>query len=85
MTKNEIIRMAREAFSDKEFNAVTVESGPYSITKATTGLERFAAMVTEAEREVCAKVCEKEMQRWNSEGQDNLRDFKLCIAAIRAH
>ncbi len=48
MTRDDIIRMAREAGddwdstlpSDKEF------------------LERFAALVTAAEREECAKVCE---------------------------
>ena len=48
MTREEIIRMAREA----GFN-------PVSYTGANLELfERFAAFVAAAEREACAKVCD---------------------------
>ncbi len=46
MTRDDIIRMAREA--DAEHDDVRV----------TPFLERFAALVAAAEREACAKVCE---------------------------
>ena len=46
MTRDEIIRMAREA--DAAHDEVVV----------TPFLERFASLVAEAEREACAKVCD---------------------------
>ena len=47
MTRDDIIRMAREA-SGHDF------TGPRTIEFA----ERFAALVAAAEREACAKICE---------------------------
>jgi hypothetical protein len=44
MTRDDVIRMAREA-------------GGFNITPAF--LERFATLVAAAEREACAKVCEE--------------------------
>ena len=69
MTKDDIIRMAREA-------------GLYSGSPRTpsTGrmiekrLERFAALVAAAEREACAKVCEE--PGWNA--------ANWCATQIRA-
>ena len=53
MKREDIIRMAREA----GFN---VEKGYLlRITGIDEDLERFAALVTSAEREACAKVCEE--------------------------
>ena len=53
MNRENIIRMAREA----GFN---VEKGYLlRITGIDEDLERFAALVTSAEREACAKVCEE--------------------------
>lgn len=50
MTRDDIIRMAREA------NCTT----PGQVLQFTIEeLERFAALVAAAERESCAKVCEK--------------------------
>ena len=47
MTRDDIIRMAREAgFFDPE------------LTQVLPSVERFAALVAAAEREACAKVCE---------------------------
>jgi hypothetical protein len=48
MTRDDIIRMAMDAFL------------PITYTEA---LERFAALVAAAEREECAKVCEAERER----------------------
>jgi hypothetical protein len=46
MTKEEIIRMAREA-------------GPLISTPFDVWCERFAALVAAVEQEACANVCEK--------------------------
>jgi len=50
MTKDDIIRMAREAgfFCDADW-----------ITYGLPGFERFAALVAAHEREACAKVCDE--------------------------
>ena len=45
MTKDEIIRMAREA-------------GLFTHKEVQPELERFAKLVAAAEREACAKLCE---------------------------
>lgn len=62
MQRDEIIRMAREAGFEVDGNswvhspnAILVD-GRKSIDKQLT---RFAALVAAAEREACAKVCEK--------------------------
>ena len=51
MTRDDIIRLAKEAGLALYVNDVTEE--PYALT-----LERFAALVAAAEREACAKVCD---------------------------
>jgi hypothetical protein len=49
MTKDDIIRMAREAgFADSE-----------GVVHAAYQLERFAKLVAAAEREACARACEE--------------------------
>jgi hypothetical protein len=50
MTRDDIIRMAREA------GAFTEDL--HCVTVTLEIAERFAALVTEAEREACAKVCD---------------------------
>lgn len=69
MTQKEIIRMAREVgFSQ-----------PWTAPKETQKrLERFAALVAAAEREECAKLCDK----YNDGRYANTTD--LCAAAIRS-
>ena len=52
MTKDEIIRMAREA------GAIFPADGSYHCFEIPGTLERFAALVAAHEREECAKVCE---------------------------
>ena len=72
MTRDDIIRMAREAgFSQ-----------PWTAPKETQErLERFASLVAAAEREACARVCEARYM-----GDNNREDMeaKRCAAAIRA-
>lgn len=50
MTRDDIIRMAREVWGD--------DSGKPWHESAVTHLEAFAKLVAEYEREACAKVCE---------------------------
>ena len=50
MTRDDVIRMAREAgISDTDFDFQVV---------SPEDLERFAALVAAAEREACAVICE---------------------------
>jgi len=71
MTKDDIIRMALEAgfyeYRDNRLDCVPEE------------LERFADLVAAAEREACAKVCEKDATAW---GYDS--NGASCAIAIRA-
>ena len=77
MTREDIIRMAREA----GFN---VEQGfLLRVTGIDEDLERFAALVVAAEREACAKVCEI----LGSEDDSFYAEFSRatnCADAIRA-
>jgi len=67
MTRDDIVRMAREAgISQSHAEGMT------------DFLERFAALVAAAEREVCAKVCEEYAGPFNS------HRIGECAAAIRA-
>jgi hypothetical protein len=68
MTRDDIIRMAREA----GFAGWLAET-PF----VTASFENFAALVAAAEREECAKVCDERERA-------NLYGFKECAAAIRA-
>ena len=74
MTREDIIRMAREA---------GLVGGPVY----AKGLERFAALIAAAEREACAKLCESLPLEW--EDQPNIAQTELatmmdCALAIRA-
>ena len=74
MNREEIIRMAREA-----------GIGP---VYGYESIERFAALVADAEREACAKVCEglgvhPALNIFNG-GPEWYKHGKDCAAAIRA-
>ena len=64
MTRDDIIRMAREA-GFRTFNIELHDSdplqliGPRSATDCMPELVRFAALVAQAEREACATLVEK--------------------------
>jgi hypothetical protein len=70
MTRDEIIRMAREA----GWPSMALDNLPG--TGDMHRLERFAALVAAAEREACAKVC---MEHWLHGG-----NAINCADAIRA-
>ena len=55
MTRDDIIRMAKEAGWARPNHV----NNPWSVS--TDALERFAALVAAAEREACAEVAEKEL------------------------
>ena len=76
MTRDEIIRMAREA--GFPFNKYGLIGCIYCEQDVDLSLERFAALVAAAEREACAKVCEPQ-----SAHDDPLTAWKIA-AAIRA-
>ena len=67
MTRDDIIRMAREAGISQDH-----------AQGMTLFLERFAALVAEQEREACAKVCE-ELERTYSHTYAHLN----CAVLIR--
>ena len=79
MTRDEITRMAREA-------------GFVGMDGRHGALSRFAALVAAAEREVCAKVCEKISDEYDeNEGRkyaelrtDAATGGRDCASAIRA-
>lgn len=75
MTRDDIIRMAREA----RLGSALTHGGEQRVWIEGADwhdeLERFAALVAEAEREACAKVCTEEAPSL---------DGQLCAAAIRA-
>ena len=91
MTRDYIIRMAQEA-------GFEIEKTLYGPVPCVDGrgiddrLERFAALVAAAEREACAKVCEKQIKSYMSKQYttDPLGGFRerfaaeQCAAAIRA-
>ena len=84
MTKEDIIRMAREACGQaprEDWNSTAWVFGDET-------LERFAALVAATEREACAKVCEKlgvhpALNIFNG-GPEWYKHGKDCAAAIRA-
>jgi len=80
MTREDIIRMAREAGckpfrSPEHWDDVQVFATP-------NVLERFAALVAAAEREACAKVCEERQEVFQKYYTKGLAG--MCAEAIRA-
>lgn len=78
MTREEIIRMAREAGfeADESANDVWITDGYWA-----KELERFAALVAAHEREACAKVCEA---RYMGDNNREDQEARRCAAEIRA-
>ncbi len=71
MTRDDIIRMVREAGFDDY------------LCRDLSSLERFAALVAAAEREACAKVCET-LKITRADGEPIRVDGDWCADAIRA-
>jgi len=69
MTLDDIVRMAREAGFYVTDDGILEGGDDYG------GLELFAYLVAEAEREACAKICEEaSLKNWFAED---------CVALIR--
>lgn len=62
MTRDDIIRMAKEAGFMQRHN------NPREWWMLTEHIERFAALVAAAEREACAKVVEQYTGAWDDQG-----------------
>ena len=75
MTKDDIIRMAKEAGKADGTTPLERSIVLYA-AKSSLFLEKYAALVAAAEREACAKVCEE--AHWS------LDDRNEYAAAIRA-
>ena len=73
MTKEDILRMAREAGFDTYNESIYVWARQETITKELTAL---AALVATAEREACAKVCDD----WPN-GRDDVYSIGVAIRA----
>ena len=88
MTRDEIIRMAREAGMERVVDVH--KDGTRTIELPHPDLlKRFATLVAAAEREACAKVCEElDIKSEDGEWGDYLAGWSDgtddCAAAIRA-
>ena len=79
MTRDDIIRMAREAGIDAWW-----DSGNECREDLQAHLEHFAGLVAAAEREACAKVCDAEGREWDSDSVVTEKNYAAhCAAAIR--
>jgi len=64
MTRDDIIRMAREIKGSSRTSAI--DGSLWLLSESH--LERFAALVAEAEREACAKIVEQYTGAWDDQG-----------------
>jgi hypothetical protein len=76
MTQDDVIRLAKEA-------------GLWFVTPREDLIQDFAKLVSEHEREACAKVCDalqkKEIAHWDAYGMDgSVYSVSDCANAIRA-
>lgn len=82
MTREDIIRMAREASFERNSLGMTYTSGALPQL-----LERFAALVAAAEREACAAVCCDMIDAEYKTGKVDHNEMawtQACANAIRA-
>jgi hypothetical protein len=73
MTRDDIIKMAREAGFDLESVGFFNYKPQFVFTGIEADLQSFAALVAAAEREACAQICD-----------DHADDPVYCGQAIRA-
>ena len=81
MTREDIIRMAREAGATN-VDAADPQCWVGAIAFDVEELSRFAALVAAAEREACAEVCEETTAAWTQHLYNS--GCVDCAAAIRA-
>jgi hypothetical protein len=77
MTKDDIIKLAREAGFERVV-AIYSDGSKIVTVAPVLELERFANLVAAAEREACAKVCESLPVQQDRDVRDE------CAAVIRA-
>lgn len=80
MTRDEILRLAREA-------GLTYTPQAGWVVGSVQRLERFAALVVAHEREACAKVCDDKVEAEYATGTVDHNEIgwtQACAAAIRA-
>lgn len=75
MTRDDIIRLAQEAWGDSD---PSVDSSVWR-----DNMVRFAALIAAAERAACARVCEERIKYWQRDDNRRFED-EWCAAAIRA-
>ena len=80
MICDDIIKLALEAGFCKDSNGIYSRRAVTPDSDLLPSLERFAALVAAAEREACAKVCEKMLGVFHPTEVITTR----CAAAIRA-
>ena len=73
MTRDDIIKLAREAVDDVE----------HTLSSDLDFLERFAALVASAEREACAKQMDALARTCREENSDH-EPFEYAAAVIRS-
>jgi len=84
MTRDDIIRMAREAGGGLSCIAEPLEH-PWKFSESE--LMRFAVLVAAAEREACAKVCDEKVDAEYATGKVDHNEMgwtQACAIAIRA-
>jgi hypothetical protein len=86
MTRDDIIRMAREAGFEEGYGNHLFPPGDYreEVVPVTDEIIRFAALVAKREREACAKVCEWEAAKLEQWHPREALEVGICAAAIRA-
>ncbi|MEY4720049.1 MAG: hypothetical protein RL563_2667 [Pseudomonadota bacterium] len=87
LTKQEVIKMAREAGAERS----CINDEVWMLALAETGFEKFAALAyaagVAAEREECARLCETpidEIQITDDISEFRYMDAQECAATIRA-
>jgi hypothetical protein len=91
MTKEDIVRMARESGFDVEITGFFNYKPEHIFTGVDADIQSFAALVAAAERKSCAQVCDdyaENQQAWSS-GLDSPDEYREqagheCADAIRA-
>ena len=87
MTRDEIIKLAREAgLTERNHHSeILVRHSNGSWVDVEHVLWRFAALVAAAEREACAKVCDFEVRRLTAIDEKRpALAAGICAATIRA-
>ena len=85
MTRDDILRMAREAGFKERNGIVRTMHSSGAWVGINEEIERFAALVAAAEREACAQECDDLARLHREDNPDSAAwEWEECAAAIRA-